>query len=111
MIKANELRIGNRVLFRGKEDTVWRVEDNNYYTENYGHGVNNKDLEPIPLCDDWLLKFGFEYISSNRLVYNNEIVEFTFDGVPMLNGVFVLNVHTLQNLYFALTGEELTIKD
>lgn len=104
-------------------------------------------IEPIPLTEDWLLKFGFEkivnetYINGNQFTLqvtgerkssgNIDIDETWFDGIGDLSwlksggvktvcvnvlcrGNYVCNaakhVHQLQNLFFALTGEELEIK-
>ena len=105
-MKANELRIGNYYNQFGNERTVT--------------GETIKDLtnapneqlwcKPIPLTEEWLLRFGFEAIDDGWY----QKVEFTwniYDYLVRWNGN-VINaqyVHQIQNLYFALTGEELTI--
>jgi len=109
-MKANELRIGNLIL---KENTEIKV------TASTLMDMQNKDSDyysPIPLTEEWLLKFGFEksypdgedgwpwwtlnYVElvdyGDELEYNVTDRQFKY-------------VHTLQNLYFALTGEELQI--
>jgi len=116
-MKAEQLRIGNRVLFRGKEDIVWRVEDNNYVTDNYGHGACDEDLEPIQLTEEWLCRFGFYNNSPDNWTKYGMFVDFkleTYKGsvyyiakeIPCRK--IVHYVHQLQNLYFALADQELS---
>ena len=66
--------------------------------------------KPIPLTEEWLLKFGFEH---KLLVweYNNFCITGCFTYGYCLNGYCLDNlfprfkyVHQLQNLYFTLTG-------
>ena len=125
-MKANELRIGNYIKFH---NTITKVEvfsiwDNLIQSDNFAER-QLKDFEPILLTEEWLLKFGF----SNRegFSYNEWFIGFNpithdwmFDICWLVghdypfyrNGHFAIKyVHQLQNLYFALTGEELTIKE
>lgn len=106
-MKATELRIGN--LFQWIEIASMGIgvdvitKDNHYTYEDF--------KEPIPLTEEWLKRFGFEYSDLNGdsglwkippfQIYgkcNQFIYEYALD---------VNYVHQLQNLYFALTGEEL----
>ena len=126
-MKANELRIGNMVN-DGVYKLMWAKPAMPYEEANemqYGVAKDNeftffkeKELEPIPLTEEWLVKFGAEKV--------NEISEY-FDGEDMYSYELYLDgaeclfdrkcncqpyehikyVHQLQNLYFALTGEEL----
>lgn len=110
MIKPQELRIGNKVLRNGiivsvDNQTFWDVEK---YPDQY---------KPIELTEEWLLKFGFTRqpwgLVIGSLLFkdkNHECKELTLE---IGNGfrTTVKYVHQLQNLYFALTGEELTIKE
>lgn len=133
-ISASELRIGNYVFdkFRNREVLVWGIESNHdRIVVNYANGsgiytVDLKDIEPIPLTEEWLLKFGFdkEIIDSNyirKVYYHIEDFEVEFHGKRLCLRVesqssvryfahHTLYVHQLQNLYFALTGEELQLK-
>lgn len=89
------------------------------------NGVVEGSIEPIPLTGEWLVKFGFKIISYESC----EDYYSTTDKVAMnYDDFFVIiidscatryddyeytaskvgYVHQLQNLYFALTGEELT---
>tara|TARA_B110000285_G_C15119691_1_gene616346 strand:- start:2073 stop:2405 length:333 start_codon:yes stop_codon:yes gene_type:complete len=106
-MKATELRVGN--LFQWIEIASMGIgvdvitKDNHYTYEDF--------KEPIPLTEEWLKRFGFEYSDLNGdsglwkippfQIYgkcNQFIYEYALD---------VNYVHQLQNLYFALTGEEL----
>ena len=70
--------------------------------------------DPIPLTEEWLTKFGFELIEGNFHLYangfsldiNGSITKFWVNETI----VDIKYVHQLQNLFFALTGEELKIK-
>lgn len=92
----------------------------------------NEFVSPIKLTEEWLLKFGFGEDednlgywvfwseSSERLYINlneedsNRRYGHCFWGydyhVNSSINYYVQYVHQLQNLYFSLTGEELTIK-
>jgi hypothetical protein len=96
-------------------------------------------LYPIPLTEEWLLRMGFEKsqeqwytikyftdcelateqmaitynLSSNRCAVFDAIEETDIVNIlsyPIYTSKKVLFVHQLQNLYFALTNEELTMK-
>ena len=113
-MKANELRIGNWVDF-DKEEIAIDLEY--FYWEIEGRGVL-QHTKPIPLKEDWLLKFGFE--DAHYGEYKKD--RYTLDCEYTDKGIYyfiidetcleldVKHVHQLQNLYHALTGEELTIK-
>ena len=86
--------------------------------------MSNHSYRPIPLTEEWLLKFGFEkgshgessnfyYLRRNGNGYDfiakpNSICWFIFRGNQDLNECTY--IHQLQNLYFGLTGEELELK-
>lgn len=69
--------------------------------------------EPIPLTEEWFYKFGFS--KSNVWFEKNGIELFNIADLyfrakyPIKADVKF--VHQLQNLYFALTGEELTVNN
>lgn len=116
-MKANELRIGNyckEITYSKNEVVKTSVE----HFESIELGEIN--LSPIPLTEEWLLKFGFEkpaYSWIGDKFHLSEWDDYPFHWCVALNKnnailVDKLNyVHQLQNLYFALTGEELTLKD
>lgn len=121
-MNANELRIGNLIQWEstGDIESVVDIKTSSmkYHTIN---DINIKDCKAIPLTEEWLLRFGFSKYDSGRFInfYREELIfgvtlnketgkfnlagEYTYD--------FPCNyVHQLQNLYLALTGEELEIK-
>ena len=110
-MKATELRIGNLVNENGE---VIKIRQETLCDFANGYVV----FEPILLTEEWLLKFGF-YKPSHT--WCGDIFHLTeWDEHPLnwcvaldKNGaILVLKlkyVHQLQNLYFALTGEELEL--
>jgi hypothetical protein len=135
-MKANELRIGNYLELPTRDEEIIIVEEilrDNFIICNV---TSNEwpitDYAPIPLTEEWLLKFGFEKpgdvwynLKFNSLHYKYErhrrhgelsctlsyyccIGDGRRDGAYL--GYELKYVHQLQNLYFALTGEELEIK-
>jgi hypothetical protein len=110
-IKANELRIGNWVeTFEGviQIQNGWEIDEGN-------------ECQPIQLTEEWLLKFGFNKVSDIWEFWKNsgwdlrqhklENKWWLFYIGQDLDCVRIDYVHQLQNLYFALTGEELEIKE
>ena len=118
-MKANELRIGNYFL---RNNIASQVHPS--IIEDVFNGKSN--IKPIPLTEEWLLKFGFikakfssEYWSHYSLIngWNVALSHHTEESSGVNKGlvywgdnyVELKYVHQLQNLYFALTGEELII--
>ena len=126
-MKATELRIGNFCQDNVTKTTIKVVELTNECITTYVIDRSKfplKDgwkLQPIPLTEEWLLKFGFERTdlidNSNDdwtwLFYQKDSIY--IDGsdltIETATGIVIKveYVHQLQNLYFALTGEELTL--
>jgi hypothetical protein len=132
-MKANELRIGNLVKCNFLGNTY--KDRNPYFGSNIfsiysackdfvkldlGHNALQKveilEIKPIPLTEEWLLKFGFDKKGNKGKL--NVILSGNFgykNGKTYFNSWVILEsqpkyVHQLQNIYFALTGEELTFK-
>ena len=137
MIKVNELRIGNFVY--NQFNTQIQIES----ISNFGVNLKVVDLpneylketlldeiKPIPLTEEWLLRFRFKKRSEtneddddfvwiyelavkiNNIEisfgkYKDELQTFLWSGDCLYH---IKYVHQLQNLYFALTGEEITFK-
>lgn len=124
-MKITELRIGNLVTVGGfgigkimginlehpanGNCLVFKFTDGTYAT------VDFENAKQIPLTEEWLLKFGFE--KDNKWIFHIKLMK----GYININGVFclfeykenhqnIIYVHQLQNLYFALTGNELELK-
>ncbi len=65
-MEANELRIGNYVESSIEEIGMLKVlAITTARNTNYINACDIKFIEPIPLTEEWLLKFGF--------IYNNNI--------------------------------------
>lgn len=100
MIKPEELRIGNWV--------TWPEEKQPNEVEwSHGHwlGVFEKNYpfpEGIPLTEEWLIKFGFKKIEESPFTEDIELKYW------VNNRVCLFFNDTIQNIYFSLTGEELT---
>jgi len=79
-------------------------------------GCRDLDIDPIPLTEEWLLKFGFVKHKTTDIYPTFAKQMFNWnDGILYIIGYGFMNhikhVHQLQNLYFALTGEELVVKE
>ena len=131
MIGPKEVRIGNWVDFHGPkkivvihEDYV-NVETNNIYGKHSSClDEMNRNLKPIPLTEDWLIKFGFKEAEYGYFVFqyrklkahylllnpNKGFVEMCFNSQTTAQAP-TKYVHQLQNLYYALAGEELKLID
>lgn len=113
-MKANELRIGNLIwlwnddLMDNEAVSVFEINED----ELNGFKYRMRESEPIPLTEEWLVKFGFEKHGEYYILMNPVLLlkdnEGSF-GVSFWQGNDMKYVHQLQNLYFALTGEELEI--
>ena len=128
-MEAKELRIGNWVQ---KDISVddWnniqlKIGDIAMYAIEELEGEDRElvTLAPIPLTEEWLEKFGFEdgrklitdvntgmflqFFEPRRKAWHYVI---DIDGNDRHFVNHVLYVHQLQNLYFALTGQELIIQ-
>jgi len=121
-MKATELRIGNLAIdttegFAGRKNRTIEVSHEVIYSIACG----NDYWKPVPLTEEWLERFGFEqmklYTGDNCFVkekfcvlcdgqLKNYDLRLTFDSDQTIR-VELDYVHQLQNLYFALTGEEL----
>jgi hypothetical protein len=125
-MKATELRAGISKVeaFKGKIETVVGV----YPTEDYIEISTEtcvgliSDFKPIPLTEEWLVRVGFkEVCEKGNFEMNRDAFSLTHNEGKMWlcfgqfaeqsNAVPCEHVHQLQNLYHALTGEELTIKE
>lgn len=136
-MEASELRIGNYIE-QGivKAIKIEGVVTNYHYiaVPELMHGIGAmkaqlvetifsfEDCKPTPLTEEWLLKFGFDKKEGFELKINQFDLIWFYKGKYYLCPYEACNenqcvelqikyVHQLQNLYFALTGEELTIKN
>lgn len=127
-IKATELRVGNYV--HDAKERLCIVDEINLYKENgNGHyflatAINEIHTElpfkPIPITEQRLLELGFvknnnQYSHPNcfiTLSYDDEFQDWhVYETRDYFHLRTIQNIHQLQNLYHALTGQELTKKD
>lgn len=129
-MKSIELRRGNTIeaafsaLLGAK---VWRpitIDSIGKYsiTTSLGEHIDLKEryLRPIPLTEEWLIKFGFKYDAlldtwfsqdeTATLHINHYTKGDTLGFFETEYDVEIKHVHKLQNLYFELQGEELKSK-
>ena len=115
-MKPTELRIGNYVNYIFKTLSIDAPE---YKIKNGAdiqlHQSNNL-YKPIPLTEQWLKDFGFREDGyrwhKSHPFYIEWFRDWTPDGWWLMKDTetpicLIKYVHQLQNLYFALTGEEL----
>lgn len=130
-MKAQELRIGNWVWNDTQNIPVTvdlKILSEQIYLEPLvAKGTLDKSVlwQPIPLTEEWFLKFGWR----EKEDYADGIGNYywfewgTYETVNVGAGIYgikdvhldviigsVRYVHQLQNLYFSLTGEELIVK-
>ena len=120
-MKANDLRINNYILDkRSNEHKIVKAissmgELAMVRFENEMDIPFKKELSGILLTEEWLIKFGFEFLrqqGGTQGVFSNGVIELTLSNSGNIYyGIKILPyVHKLQNLYYALKDEELTIK-
>ena len=112
-MEARKLRIGNWV----KEGRVCALDNLQAWTSIEGIvlPVEYKELTPIPLTEQWLLRCGFER-TENHNIFLHPVNRFF--SIILIDGSYfyyvlhveIKHVHEVQNLYYALTGEELKLK-
>jgi hypothetical protein len=114
-MKVNEIRIGcNFQLENGVLGGGTATIKNKYDLDVAFDLLESNSIKPIPLTKEWLVKFKFEELEKDcRTFFKKEKfkVELSNGGNVYYNRhKFISSVHQLQNLYFALIGEELTFK-
>lgn len=117
----NELRIGNLIqwISTGNIDVVIDIVTFDKRKANINN-ISISDCSGIEITEEWLLKFGFVYRGIYYHFPNNDIFKleqyknknsfWLRHGSESIDCTRINYVHQLQNLYFALTGEELLLK-
>jgi hypothetical protein len=114
-MEVQELRIGNLVIgISNLPETIELITNDRIDTDNHD-SLHIKQIQPILITQEWLLKFGFEKDGIACLTKFYKGISFSslspFKEVHPCTYIesTIEYAHQLQNLYFALTNEELTI--
>jgi len=128
-MKATDLRIGNLVTdeFYDSFNTILKVESINEFginliIEDDGNypEIASRWIEPeltfdklrgIPLTEEWLLKFGLKSELNGYYYIDDFVISldgYVYFGIEEKYIRSIEFVHDLQNLYYAIKGEELT---
>lgn len=118
-VKLKELRIGNFVYCLSDDEKTLEFveiseihEDMVYFTQCNFDGTIGGLCYPIPLTEEWLLKMDF--VNFGKRWTHSKLSLDIIQGVGFYMQYVRLEinyVHTLQNLYFAITGEELNVNN
>lgn len=124
-MKANQYRTGNlispkvgdlehigQIIYISETEIGVNLIDDNFeeYLSYYQDLLIEK-IEPIPLTEEWLFKFGYDLISENHYAFCGHLIWSIEDRFYCdKNGIQIKYVHKIQNLFFELKEEELTIK-
>jgi len=122
-MEAKEFRLGNYAKDQFDQLITVSAIDYKDCLDNEIGDIPVYVLQPIPLTEEWLLKFGFScsFISDPQergatkgyfkeeiriIQINEDIEEFIIGGhdFPIKDLKYV---HQIQNIYFSLTGQEL----
>lgn len=125
-MEANAYRFGNIVLFRNikmpsgfLEGRIESIDKNHIkgvsiYNDSAELFSGVWEAKGIPLTEEWLVRLGFK-ASGDKYYLNTGYFEFVYKHELFLDVegqwlcLNIKHVHSLQNLYFALTNTELTI--
>lgn len=132
-LQTKDLRLNNLLEVDGVIIQVGKIEEK-HITWNLSKNdklrvwnpflsINDERIKPIPLTEEWIVKFGFKKIDHHRFkiqpsqydwfytysIHDNAFRFYVEDTILCLNTIFY--VHQLQNLYFALNGEDLVLSD
>ena len=121
-MKVTELRIGNFV-----SNYPWtELLEVTMINKLGGMSFNNilfgdvDKVQAIPITEEWLIKFGFKqstpdtfkktkhwYHDDTTIWFEYNLICYIYEGNGNIYCGHIKNIHQLQNLYFALVGEEL----
>jgi hypothetical protein len=131
MLKVSELRLGNLIFHNGEVMPVVQIERRykTIYSLNYidvDERIIGDHFQPIPLTPEWLERCGFVSTLSgddfhSEIIWDDPKSDYHYCEAGYFidkSGDYgyycdigdIQYLHQLQNLYYALTGEELTIK-
>lgn len=127
MIKTSELMIGNLVLIEGLPTFVTGLLGSKIYYNGHsglikGIQYATEEASGISLTPEWFEKFGFEYHLGDWVKNNVHIGDYSgsegmgseyrlaIEDWILFEAAEIKYVHQLQNVYFTLIAEELSIK-
>lgn len=118
MINATELRICNYANIEGHEVIVDGRVICDLWMGRFA------SAEPIPITEEWLIKLGYKKnidedecpylyaVKGKTSLFERENGYYNFHIEDVLDeGINIKYVHQLQNIYFALTGKELIVRE
>lgn len=112
-MKVTEIRIGNIHGAPGRPVLIDESDFMNMY-------INDLDYPDMKLTDDWLKELGFskrfdntecniwEPPTADKSTPYMAIAHVDDKFIELMSRAKILYVHQLQNLYYAITGKELT---
>jgi len=119
----NGLTVGNLLLKDGEPHFITLADL--IEIDKVANGLSGVDYQPVSLTEEWLIKANFEieitydrYLPDQKayykagLIFNAAFELATTDGTGynvITIGQPLKYVHSLQNLFFALSGKELGI--
>ena len=108
-MKANELRVGNYVMFHNDIHSLSSIGQW-MHTDKSIDEIPLDEVKPIILTEQWMINLGFTKFSKITFELNGIRIGINGDSFLFLcnqKWVHVFYVHQIQNIYFILTGEEL----
>lgn len=115
-MKTSEFRIGNKIQCGSEIVTIREIYNDEVDTPEHGIVTpHHPQVTGIPLTEEWLVKMGFEkkhydesyyHVTRHHLYPRDYYFVYRIPGSSLKQVGFV---HEVQNLYFALTGEELKL--
>lgn len=106
-MEATELRLGNLITRRSNVEEVLTV-DIDLLVKVQRQGFI---FHPVPLTEQWLSKLGFKPFVKD-FQRNGIIIHTRKRGFILRKSVPIIKyVHQLQNLYFALKGQEIELNE
>ena len=123
-MKANEIRLSNWFIGYDDKPFKWEIEHFANLATVYPDEIIKA---PIPLTEEILLKAGFEkhrkgyslnvggesfdyYIKDKFVIWDHKHRGYSLESIRSQGFIFYKYLHQLQNLFFALTGEEIKIE-
>src|SRR6266516_2837844 len=115
MIKASKLQLGNKIIDQhGDIVSVIKIatgELDLQFEDMAMAGIDPALCDPIPITPEWLERCTFkkDFNISRYFETDNYLIDLNQGQDLSGISVEIKYLHQLQNLYYALTGEELSI--